>query len=243
MPDPVTGLIVGGSSIIGGAIQGNAAKKAGAAQAAAAQQGIDVQYQQFREMQETLSPYVQAGYAGMIGLKPFAEAGLPAFQQQQALVGLAGPEAQKQAIAAIAASPEMAAMTQQGEEAILARASATGGLRGGNTQAALAQFRPQVLSQLINQQYGRLGGIAGTGLGVLGDIVQRGQASAAGQAAQGMGMASNIGELLAQQGAARAGGIVGGAAPFANMFNMPAQFVGFGMGQGGTGSLRGLFGG
>lgn len=242
MPDPVTGLIVGGTQLVGGAIQSNAARKAAGAQAASAQAGIDAQYQQFREMQQTLSPYVQSGYGAQLGLVPYAQAGLPAFQQQQAMLGLLGPDAQRQAIAQIESSPEMQAMVQQGENALLQQASATGGLRGGNTQAALAQFRPQVLSSLLNQQYGRLGGIAGTSLGVLGDIAQRGQASAAGQAAAGMGMASNVAELLGQQGAARAGGIIGGAAPFANMFNMPAQFVGFGMGQGGTGSLRGVFG-
>lgn len=242
MPDPVTGLIVGGTQLVGGAIQSNAARKAAGAQAASAQAGIDAQYRQFQEMQQTLSPYVQSGYGAVMGLAPYAQAGLPAFQQQQAMLGLLGPDAQRQAISQIEASPEMQAMVQQGENALLQQASATGGLRGGNTQAALAQFRPQVLSSLLNQQYGRLGGIAGTGIGILSDIAQRGQASAAGQAAAGMGMASNVAELLGQQGAARAGGITGGAAPFANMLNLPAQFVGFGMGQGGTGSLRGVFG-
>jgi hypothetical protein len=86
-------------------------------------------------------------------------------------------------------------MTQQGENAILQNASATGGLRGGNVQAALSQFRPQALNALIEQQYGRLGGLA-----------QLGQASAAGQGAQGMQSASNIGNLFANQGAATAGG-------------------------------------
>ena len=86
-------------------------------------------------------------------------------------------------------------MTRQGEEAILQQASATGGLRGGNVQAALSQFRPQVLNSLIEQQYNRLGGLATLG-----------QASAAGQGAQGMASASNIGNLLANQGAAIAGG-------------------------------------
>jgi hypothetical protein len=92
-------------------------------------------------------------------------------------------------------SPLFQALTQQGENAILQNASATGGLRGGNVQAALSQFRPQALNALIEQQYGRLGGLS-----------ELGQASAAGQAASGMESASNIGNLLANQGAAIAGG-------------------------------------
>jgi hypothetical protein len=70
-------------------------------------------------------------------------------------------------------------------------------VRGGNIQAALGQFRPQLLSSLIEQQYGRLGGLTSLG-----------QASAAGQAASGMTSASNISNLLANQAAATAGGQV-----------------------------------
>jgi hypothetical protein len=95
--------------------------------------------------------------------KPYTEAGALALQEQQALMGLSGDEAQQTAIDKIQASPEFGAMTQQGESAILANASATGGLRGGNTQAALSQFRPQVLNSLINQRMGQLGGLVGIG--------------------------------------------------------------------------------
>jgi hypothetical protein len=52
-----------------------------------------------------------------------------------------------------------------------------------------------MLNQLIEQQYGRLGGLTTVG-----------QASAAGQASSGMHSASNISNLLANQGAALAGG-------------------------------------
>jgi hypothetical protein len=64
-------------------------------------------------------------------------------------------------------------------------------------QAALGQFRPQLLQQLIEQRYNQLGGLTTVG-----------QASATGQAAQGMNLASNVSNLLANQAAARAGGIV-----------------------------------
>lgn len=118
-----------------------------------------------------------------------------ALQAQQGLIGLQGPEAQQQAIDALAASPAYTSLVQQGEEALLQNASATGGLRGGNVQGALAQFRPQLLSQLIESQYQKLGG-----------ITQLGQSAAAGQASAGLQTGSNIGNLLQQQGAATAGG-------------------------------------
>jgi hypothetical protein len=116
--------------------------------------------------------------------------------------------------------------------------AATGGLRGGNIQAALGQFRPQMLEQAINQAYGRFGGLAGTGLGLTQNLVGGGQ-SAAGMTGQaGQGMASNIGNLLAQQGAAQAGGALAGAAPFAQLAALPGQLVGLNLGMGGS-----LFGG
>ena len=80
---------------------------------------------------------------------------------------------------------------------MLSRASATGGLRGGNIQAALGQFRPQLLSNLIEKQYGQLGGLATLG-----------QSSAAGVGTAGMNTGANIANLLGQQGAAQAGGAI-----------------------------------
>jgi len=162
----------------------------------AAQTGIAEQQRQFDALVNLMAPYVQAGSGAVARLAPYEQAGQQAFGQQQALIGLQGPAAQQQAIAALEASPQFQALQQQGENAILQNASATGGLRGGNVQAALAQFRPQVLNSLIEQQYGRLGGIAGAGLGVTGDLVSLGQASASGQGLAGLQSAGDIGNLL-----------------------------------------------
>ena len=218
MPDPVTGLVVGGSQLAGGAIQSRAAGKAAGQQVQAAEAGIEEQRRQFDRLQELLAPYVQAGQ--------------PALQAQQDLLGLGGPEAQQEAIAGLESSPMFQALARQGEEAMLQQASATGGLRGGNIQAALAQFRPQMLAQAIEEQYGRLGGMTALG-----------QQSAAGVGGAGMESAGQIAALLGQQGAARAGGTMGRAAPFVNMFNLPAQFVGLQMGMGKTPGFGSLFGG
>lgn len=218
MPDPVTGLVVGGSQLVGGAIQSRAAGKAAGQQVQAAEAGIEEQRRQFDRLQELLKPYV--------------EAGTPALQAQQALLGLGGPEAQQEAVTGLESSPMFQALARQGEEAMLQQASATGGLRGGNIQAALAQFRPQMLAQAIEEQYGRLGGMTALG-----------QRSAAGVGGAGMESAGQIAGLLGQQGAARAGGTMGRAAPFVNMFNLPAQFVGLQMGMGKTPGFGSLFGG
>lgn len=167
--------------LISGAMQANAAQNASAAQQAAAAQG-------------------QASLQGVYDriaqlMQPFVGAGVTAIDAQQALIGTKGPEAQRAAIAALESSPEFSSLVKQGEEAILANASATGGLRGGNVQAALGQFRPAVLSRLINQQIERLAGLS-----------QQGQNAAAGVGTAGVNIGTNQANLMQQSGAAQAGG-------------------------------------
>lgn len=211
MPDPVTALVVGGTQVVGGIMQADAAEDAANIQAGAAGQGISEQRRQFDALQALL--------------KPYTEAGLPALEQQQAFLGLRGPDAERAAIERIQSGAGFQEAVRQGEEALLQRASATGGLRGGNVQAALAQFRPALLNQAIEQQYSRLGG-----------MTTLGQQSAAGVGAAGMETGTNIANLLGQQGAALAGGELGQAKAYGQVLNMPAQFLGmqYGAGRGGS---------
>lgn len=190
-----------GSNVVSGAMQSKSASNAASTQAASAEAGIEEQRRQFDALQELLAPFVGAGTT--------------ALGQQAALVGVEGPEAQRAAIQALEQGPEFAALTRQGEEAILQSAAATGGLRGGNIQAALAQFRPQVLSGLIEQQYGRLGGLA-----------QMGQSSAAGVGSAGMQTGTNVSNLLQQQGAARAGGALASGQAWGNVLGGISQYGG-----------------
>lgn len=187
-------VAVAGATLVGSAISADAAGDAADTQAAAAREGSAEQARQFNAMRELLSPY--------------REGGEEALQAQRALIGLAGPEEQQAAIEQLQGSPQFTALTQQGEEAILQNASATGGLRGGNTQAALAQFRPQMLSNLINQQYQNLGGLTSIG-----------QNAAAMTGNAGMQTAANQANLLNQAAAASAGGQIAQA-------NIAAQGLG-----------------
>lgn len=197
--------LIAGGNILGGYMAGeaqiSAAEAAAQAQGAASRAGIEESRRQFDAMREILSPYVQAG-TGAIGA-------------QQALLGLSGPEAQRQAITALQESPQFQTLAQQGENAILQNASATGGLRGGNVQGALAQYRPQLLSQLIEQQYGRLGGLS-----------QLGQASAAGVGSAGITTGQGISNLLQQQGAAEAGAALAAGRATGQQWNALGQGIG-----------------
>jgi hypothetical protein len=173
------GSVVGGITGSGEAAEG--AQDAAQIQAASSQAAIDEQKRQFDAITKLLEPFVTAGTG--------------ALSQQQALLGLGGKAAQTAAVGALENSPYFRSIAYQGERGILSNAAATGGLRGGNVQGALAQFRPQLLNQLIEQRFSNLGGLTNLG-----------QASAAQQAVAGQQSAANIGNLLGQQGAALAGG-------------------------------------
>lgn len=180
MPDPVTGVLAAtgvGSALVGS----SSAKKAANAQVQAADMGAAEMRAAREELRKLLEPYTAAGG--------------PALQAQLDLLGLGDAGSQAEAIAAQEQNPLFQAIAAQGEDAILQNASATGGLRGGNVQGALAQFRPALLNQFIADQYNRLGG-----------ITQLGQNSAAGVGAAGINTAGGIADLFGDAGAARAGG-------------------------------------
>lgn len=219
----VATAIIGGAIItgVGGYLaQKSAAEEAAGAQRSASEAAIAEQRRQQAEMERLLAPYMQAGQ-GALGA-------------QQALLGLGGPEAQQTAIAQIEQSPQFQAMVQQGETAILQNASATGGLRGGNTQAALAQFRPQMLSQLIQQQMAQLGGMAGMGA-----------QSALGAAGYGQQGAQNVMGQLGAMGQANAGAALAQGQAMSNLFGGIGGALGTlgGLGAMGKGPLAGGGGG
>ena len=200
--------------------QAAAGQRAADAQSAAADKGIEEQRRQFDAIQELMKPYVSAGSSALGG--------------QQDLLGLNGNSAQAAAIEALKTSPQFTSLLQQGENSILANASATGGLRGGNTQGALAQFSPALLAQTINDQYSRLGGMASMG-----------QNAAAMQGNAGLQVGNNVSNLFQQQGAAIAGGqlAVGrGQAGYGNAIaNVIGSYFGMGGGMGGFGGMGGKF--
>ena len=188
-------------------------------------QGIFEQRRQFDLTRQNLSPFISAGIGALAQFQPYEQTGVQALDAIRALSGLSGAAPQQQAVSALERSPLFESMAKQGEEAILQRASATGGLRGGNVQAALAQFRPAMLQQLIEQQYARLGGMAGAGLSSTERLAGLGQSSAAMQGQLGSQSAQNLGSLYGQLGQAKAGGTLAvgravndGIGSFAKMF-------------------------
>jgi hypothetical protein len=215
MPNPVAGLIAGGASVGGSILSSNAQKKAANAAASAetyaAELQIDEARRQFDQIRQLMSPYVNAGNMSLV--------------EQQSLAGLLGSEAQRASINDIQNSSQFSALQQQGENAILQNASATGGLRGGNTQGALAQFRPALLNQLIESQYSKLGGLTSIG-----------QNAAAGVGNAGMTTTGQINQALGNMGSAQAGAALARGQANANMIGGITNAFGTLAGSGAFGS-------
>lgn len=157
-----------------------AAKEASKAQQNASQQGMEEQRRQFDALQKLMQPYVQSGTG--------------ALQGQNNLLGLNGFGKQQGAISNIENSPFFKSQYQQAENALLQNASATGGLRGGNTQEALADNRSNLLFGNVQQQLQNLSGVASNG-----------QNAAAGLGGQGLQFGQNMAQGYGDIGQAQAG--------------------------------------
>lgn len=157
-----------------------AAKEASKAQTQASEAGMAEQRRQFDALQALMKPYVESGTG--------------ALQSQNNLLGLNGFDKQQSAIGNIENSPFFKSQYQQAENALLQNASATGGLRGGNTQEALADNRSNMLFSNVQQQLQNLSGVASNG-----------QNAAAGLGGQGLQFGQNIAQGYGDIGQAQAG--------------------------------------
>lgn len=96
-------------------------------------------------------------------------------------------------------SPYYQSMLAQGEEATLRNAAATGGLRSGTTQNALAANNQNVLNSAIGQQLGGLSQLAGfspNATGVANQMNTIGGTLAQGITAQGQAQQQGLGNLI-----------------------------------------------
>lgn len=129
--------------------------------------------------------------------------------------GQTGAQAQQSAIDQLKDSPLYQSLFNNGKDAILANASATGGLRGGNTNTSLANFGRDTLASVIQQQVSNLSGVSNAGEGA---AAQTGQF--------GAGAANSIQQALTQQGQAQAGAATATGAANASMWNTIAGQIG-----------------
>ncbi len=182
-----------------------AAQRASDVQVAGTEAGIAERRRQFNITQENL--------------KPFQEAGVGALEQQQALLGLLGKERQQELFLQLEESPGQQFLRKRQERSLLRNASAIGGLGGGNVRTALQEQAVGFGQQDIQNQFGRLGQVAGQGQTAATNVGQFGSAAS-----------RDIANLNVAGSEARASGILGkqqvGAQATGQVLQLGAQFAG-----------------
>lgn len=199
MPPAVAVAGITAAASIGGGImsanaQKNAAGKAAAAQTAADQAAIAEQQRQYNTTRSDLMPWQKAGKGALGDIGD--------------LIGINGVNAQQRGISSLQTSPLYQSLFNNGQNTLLANAAATGGLRGGNTQLALADFGRDTLSAVIQNQLQNLSGVSGAG-----------QNAAAQTGAAGSNSANAISNLLSNSGTAQANAALASGAAQAGAIN------------------------
>ncbi len=161
---------------------------------------------------------IEALLAGLQGaetqLNPFAQGGTRAFEQQQALSGALGSEAQQAAMDAFIASPGQDFLRSSGEQSINRQAATTGGLGGGAQLADLQAFGTGLAQQDFQNQFNRLG-----------QLSQQGQQAATNLSQFGIGTGQSISDLISGTGQGIAGLQSSLGANLANAFGSSAQNI------------------
>lgn len=168
-------------SVLGGVWDDLTGKTAANAAGEASEASLGFQREALDYLKQTQQPLLEAQQFGLGGLQDYYSG------NQQSLIDQ------------VQASPFYSSMINQGEEAVLRNAAATGGLRGGNVQQGLAQNSQNVLQSLVNQQLGGLGQMAGfqpnTGA-VAGQIGNMGTTTAQGITGAAQARQDGIGNLM-----------------------------------------------
>lgn len=186
-------------NLIGAGKQKKASRKAQAALEAALNRGIDEQTRQFDLTRADYEPARNLLAPSVTGLAD--------------LIGVNGVEAQQTGMEGIQNSPLLASIIRNGEESVLQNASATGGLRGGNTQNSLANFRADAFANELQAQMARLAGLTGIGMGATDSV-----------SSFGANKANNVSNLLGQIGGAQASGLLQRGGISAGMWNNVGSF-------------------
>ena len=211
-----TALVVGTGLAVKGAIDSRQAiKESGRVQAEVAGENIEESRRQFDVTQESLRPAIEAGDA--------------AREQQRILLGL-GPsvpgeisaeDARAQAFENLQESPGQQFLRRRAERAITRNAARIGGLGGGNVRTALQENAIGLAQTDLDNQFARLGQIAGQGTAATTNVARFGAGSVIDQASQRTVSAD-----------ARASGVLAGAQLTnqvgGQFLNLAGQFAGGG---------------
>lgn len=195
-------FLLAGASLLGSGIGALGASSAANTEANAANQSTAAQLAMYNQTVAREQPFVTAGTTALSGL----ESGVGI--NNGSWTGY-GPLNKPFSLADFQSSPGYNFQLQQGENAVLNNASATGGVGGGNTLKALTTFGQGVANQDYWNAYNAYTSQQNQTFSQLSSLASGGQAAAGNLASTGTQVGSNVGNNIVGAGNASAAGTVG----------------------------------
>ncbi|HXU78626.1 MAG TPA: hypothetical protein VN794_18765 [Methylomirabilota bacterium] len=174
-------------------------------QAGAAGDASDMEWNMWQENLRREQPFIDTGTAANNALQSFL--GL----RPDGSINPNAPGMKSFSLSDFQADPGYQFRMSQGQDALLARRSALGGVQSGATLKDLTQFSQGLGSEEFMNAYNRFNMDQNTRFGRLSGTANTGANVAGGVAGLGANVASGIGQNLMGAGNASAAGIVGGA--------------------------------
>lgn len=199
MPDPVTGVIAGGASLLGAKMSADAAKSAANTQASAADRAAALEREMYYQSREDLEPYRELGYTALKDI----ESRIPLFTSQF------GQEQLAQYL-----DPSMEFRRRLGTQATERLANVGGGAISGNTLRALEEFGQGLASTEYGNAFNRFQTERGNIYNTLANIAGMGQGAVNTGVQAQQNLASQLTGLTTGQAAAQAAGQVGAAGAY-----------------------------
>lgn len=150
--DPITGAIIGGSSLLGGLFGSRSAKKAARAQEQMQREAIAEQRRQYEQTRADQAPWMEQG--------------------RNALSRLADPQT------SFTASPGYDWRRSEGQRGVGSSFAARGGATSGNALRALSEFNQNLASNEYGNWWNQQAGIAGVGQTATNAVGALGQSNA-----------------------------------------------------------------
>ena len=219
MPDPVTGVIAGGS-LLGGVVASKGAQSAADTGAAAANRSADLQKQMFDKQMELQEPYRAAGITGQNRLMELLGLGGNA--------GAAGygKYSKDFSMNDMVTDPGYAFRLSEGLKGLDRSAAARGGLISGGALKAATKYGEEMGSQEYQNAYNRYQTNRTNQLQPLGNLQAIGQSAASNQGSAAGAYGTAGGNAIMQGGQAMAAGQMGAANSLGNALSTGASAYG-----------------
>jgi hypothetical protein len=213
--DPVSALVVAGSTLIGSKMSSDASKDAANTQSDAANHAAELQQQQFQQTRDSLQPFINTGYEAQGSLRNLLGLGTPTD------TGTYGSLSRPFDAAAFNQykDPGYQFQLQQGLQGLQNSQAAQNGVLSGAALKDLIGFNQGMANNAYQNAFGRYMTQNDATYNRLSSLLGLGENAAAGVGNTGAQVMSNVGNTLTSGAAARAAGQIGSANAYTSGIN------------------------